>query len=433
MPSYAQERRVRAACAPADRRPGPGAKTIPLVCRLPGPVDVGAVEAAVRAFVQRHPALQYQFGWRGERVVLHRAVEAVDGIRCEAVDRAELPSGPAAADEYVRRRIDEPFDVLSWPLLRAGVVRGDEPIFYLSMDHLTSDGWSAFRAKAEIEALYAAALAGCPADLPPPADFIAYSAAQRRRFADGPLLDDQIAAFQELLAGRPVQPTFAVHPGVWDLGTGRYARIQLLDAGATEAFGRACRGARTTLFMGLLAAYGVAVREATGLPETGIMVATHNRDAPEVRDGIGWYANMLPLYFPIAGTERFGDVVHQVRTRLFGLLDHHELPLARVLDCAGSGFYDGAGERIPTCFMSFVDVRTATRDVAVAHGNAAAGTGWERIEVAPAYRTGYGIWALLRDDGLWAVVASPQVHGGDRPLRDFEDTLVEVLHKLASG
>jgi hypothetical protein len=397
------------------------------VCRLPGPVDVAALETAVRALVGRHRALQCRFTWRGDRVALRWAGERVDEIRCAVIDRGELPPGPDAVESFVRSQIDRPFDVGDWPLLRFGVVRGDRPVFYLVMDHLVADGWSAFLAKAEIEALYAMACGGGPVPLPPAGDFFGYSAAQRQGYADGPELDAQVATFQDLLAGRPVHPPFPLDSAAWDLTTARYRRIALLDAAAAQAFVGGCWAARASPFMGVLAAYGVAIREATGRADAGVLVAMHNRDE-ELVQNVGWYANMLPLYFPTAGAEQFGDTLREVRRRLMALLKHHELPLSRVLDRMPAAYDDGAGDQVPTCFISFVDVRVATRAVTVAGEPAVE---WERIEMAPAYRVGYGLWVVLDDDGLSAVTASPAVHGGDEALDGFESTLVDVLRRVA--
>jgi hypothetical protein len=420
VPSYAQERRLRHACAPAGGPPGPRAKTIPVVCRPPAPVDTAALDAAVRAFIGRHPALQYQFSWRGGRVgmrwVGHRAGE----FRCEVTQRSGLPDDAGAEESFVRQRIDLPFDVLQWPLLRCGVLQSDQPVVYLSMDHLVADGWSTFLAKVEIEALYAEQVSGRPAQLRPPGDFLRYSMAQRRRYADGPALDSQVAAFQQLLGGRPVHPSFPLDHASWTLSAGRYREVHLLDAPSVDSFTRICRAAKTTLFMGILAGYGIAVHESTGHQEAGTLVALHNREEPGVQEAIGWYANMLPLYFPTGPVERFGDVVTAVRAHFTALLGHHQLPLARLLDRLPDGYYNGAGETTPTCFVSFVDARSSTE------------AGWQRLEAAPAYRVGYGMWFFLKSDGLSMVTASPRLPGESRVLDGFESTLTRVLRTVAN-
>ncbi len=430
VPSYAQERRIRKACERGDGRPAPRAKTIPVVCRVPGPVDVAALEAAVRVFVRRHRLLRHRFTARGDRVAVHEVVDRADEIRCTVTRRADLPAQPGAEERFIRDEIDRPFDVLRWPLLRFGLVDSAQPVFYLCMDHLVTDGWSIFLAKAQIEELYGAVLTGRPARLGPAGDFFRHSGAERRRYADGPVLEEQIEAFQQLLGGRPVHPSCPVDGAAWNPGAGRYRRIHLLDPPAAAEFGRICRTAKSTVFMGLLAAYGVAVREATGREQAGVLVAMHNRDEARVRDSVGWYANMLPLYFPTADVTRFTEALRHVRAGLMALLDHHALPLSRIVDCLPADDYAAAGEQLPTCFMSFMDLRTPVR--AAPAGPPDPVPVWERVEYPPSYRLGYGMWLLLKDDGLSAMVASPAEHGDGCALERFESTFAHVLHTVVA-
>ena len=427
--SFAQERRIRTVCAPQPAVPvrGPLAKTVPAVCRLPGPVDTGALEHAVNALVRRHPGLHYRFVNLDGRVSLRRVDGEEPGVP------PVVPVSPDTAHHtddarmrVMRTEIDRPFDVLGWPLLRAGVLQCDRPLFYLSADHLVTDGWSALLAAREVEELYTAALEDRQANLPPTADFLRYSEAQRRRYASGPALDRMVEGLHTLLGGRPVHPAFPVD-AAWDLSRGRYLTLSLLDADETAELAKLCRSWRVTLFMAVLAAVGVAARELCLRTEVGVLVATHNRDDPDIRHGIGWYANMLPLYFPVGEAQRFGDAVREVRARLMELLPYYELPLAKVLDATPSGYYDGLGTHTPTFFMSFVDLR----------GVEQAGR-WHQLDVAPAYRVGHGTWIVLRDSGLSAVVASPHLHSGEERVREFESRIAAVLrgvvaHLAAAG
>jgi len=427
VPSFAQERRVRAVRASGGA--APVAKTVPALCRLPDNADVGALTQAVRAFVQRHRVLQYRFAERGDRVALHWAGARAADIECAVTDlagRAGEGGGDAAAEpgdaavRHARGEVDRAFDVLGWPLLRAGVIRGETPLFYLAADHLVSDGWSALLAMKEIGELYAALLDGREAALPAPGDFLRSSRAERRRYADGAALDQEVESLREQLGGRPVHPPFPVDAG-WDLTRGRYTSLALLDADETSRLEMLCKAWRVTVFMAVLAAFGVAARELCGLSAAGVLVAFHNREEPGARDGMGWYSNMLPLYFPTGAVERFSDAAREVRARLVGLMPYHDLPLARILDCTPQGYHDGIGTEIPTCFMSFGDVRAKMRE-----------TRWELLEFPPSYRAGHGFWVSLRETGLSAEVASPGLRSGADQVRAFESRIAEVLRDVVA-
>jgi mycolipenoyl-CoA---2-(long-chain-fatty acyl)-trehalose mycolipenoyltransferase / long-chain-acyl-CoA---trehalose acyltransferase len=426
VPSFAQERRIRS--VRESGHAAPAAKTVPALCRLPDHVDVGALAQAVRDFAQRHRLLQYRFAERGDRVTLHWAGARAADIGCAVTDpagRVEGGAAPApasgdAAVRFARGEVDRAFDVLGWPLLRAGIVLDETPLFYIAADHLVSDGWSALLAMREIGELYASLLDGRETGLPVPGDFFRNSRVERRRYADGAALDQEVESLQKQLCGRPLHPPFPIDAG-WDLTCGRYASLSLLDADETGRLEVLCKAWRVTVFMAVLAAFGVASRELSGLSTVGILVAFHNREEPGARDAMGWYSNMLPLYFATGAAERFADAVREVRARLVGLMPYHELPLARILDCTPQGYHDGIGTEIPTCFMSFGDVRAKMRE-----------TRWEPLDFPPSYRAGHGFWVSLRETGLSAEVASPGLRSGADQVRAFESRIAEVLRDVVA-
>ncbi|WP_214414752.1 condensation domain-containing protein [Sphaerisporangium fuscum] len=411
QPSYAQARRVRAVREAGDGLAGL-AKTIPLVCRLPAEADVAAMTRAVTAFVARHEALRHRFAHR-DGIVSVRSVPVAE-VPCVAT---AVPGGDEQAMGHVRAEVDRPFDVLGWPLLRAGLVRSERPLLYLSMDHLVADAWSVSVAMRDLRELYDAAVAGRPPDLPDPGGYLAYSASQRRRFADGPALDAQVADLQRLLAGRPLHPPFPVGVARWDLTHGRYARLKLLNPAQAGAFARRCREEKSTVFMGVLAALGLALKEVSGRHEAGVLVATHNRDDLDTSHAVGWYANMLPLYFPVTDVDGFAATLRNVRANLLAVFEHHELPLARILQRLPDDQQHGV-----SCFVSFTD----DRDPGPARARA-----WRRVPMAPAYRAGYGLWVSLNDGGLTAEVASPRAPVGESRLAALESALAEVLTEAA--
>lgn len=416
--SYAQQRRVVAVCegrGPASR---PAAKNVPMLCHVPGRVDPDALTDAVRGFVDRHPILRYRFVHRDGEVTLCRADAGPADIGCTVVDRSALPAGDGALDAYLRAEVDRPFDVLGWPLLRAGLVQGERSVVYLSADHLVTDGWSMVVAKREIEALYQARRTGRAADLPEPGDFLGYSAQQRRRFAAGPEVDREVDGLRAVLDGRPLEPPFPLDLAHWEAGRGRYVDLDLLDADDTARLDRLCRGHRATLFMALLAAFGVAAHELSGRTEVGILVATHNRDEATHWNSVGWHANTLPLYFTATAADGFAGTLRAARDGLMRLLAWYDLPLARVHAHAPGASQEGVGERYPTCFMSFIDARWPPDPQPC---------GWAQRDLAPAHRMNYGIWVVRRQTGLQAVVASPWPGYGEARLAQFETRLAGVL------
>jgi len=439
VPSYAQARRVRTVAGEYAEGLEPAGKTIPMVCLVPDRLDIAALDEAVRRLIRRHAALRHRFVEDCGAVSLEHV--SAGAVACETVEAAHLAAGTAdreAADravmQHVRAEVDRPFDVLGWPLLRVGVVQGgDTSVCYVSADHLVTDGWSQSLMLLELPVLYRSVLAGSPDPLPPAADFLLFSAAERRRFDAGSALDGPVTALRRSLGNRPLHPPFALDLP-WDETCGRYQQRPLLDAEQLRALGDWCRERKSTLFMVTLAALGVALRECVGIEQAGVLIATHNRDELWVQTGIGWYANMLPLYFPVVGA--IADTVPKVRRALMATLAFHELPLARAAD--GMPREQVRDDR-PSCFVSLTDDRSGNGDAAApalggptpaGGGSPDGGPGWQRIPLAPAYRRGYGIWISLHDTGLTLATASPAIHGNGRQLDDLEAAFAAALGGL---
>ena len=140
------------------------------------------------------------------------------------------------------------------------------PMVYLSFDHTVADGYSTKVAFQELEALYRALVDGRPADLPPTGDYVAYSADERHRYADGAELDRSVDEVRSLLRGRPIEPEFPLPVTDWDVARGRYAYPDLVDGEAAGRLADYCRAQRVSPYMVILAAFGVAARESRAAP-----------------------------------------------------------------------------------------------------------------------------------------------------------------------
>lgn len=440
QPSYAQVRRLRTLAAEREDGLDPTGKTIPLLFEAPGGLDVPALEEAVGRLIARHRALHHRFtddstddSTPGSRKpALEYAGPA--RVRCDVTVAADLVADPAdrnavdaAAGRRIRAEVDRPFDALGWPLLRVGVVRGEQTVCYVSVDHLVADAWSQWTVMLDLSVLYRAVLTGRGDELPPAPDFYAFSAAQRRRFGAGPGLEAPMAALRRSLRGRPVHPRFPLDVP-WADDRGRYVRRHMLDPDAIERLTRWCRDRRATPFMAVLGAFGLALREVSGAHEVGVLIATHNRDDEKVHGGIGWYANMLPVYFPVDGDA--ARTVAGVRRALLSTLEFHELPLARAVDLLPP---EQGDDTHPTCFVSMTDDRTGQRqdgpqapDVPVDPQ-----TAWRRMPIAPGHRRGYGIWISLFDNGMIISTASPAVRGDATDLDDLETAFAAALCRFA--
>jgi hypothetical protein len=170
----------------------------PIVRRLKGRLDAGALERALDEIVRRHESLRTVFPMEGEQ-----PVQVVLPSQPFALSRLDLQGLPEAEREEQARQlivaeIRQPFDLVRGPLMRGLLVqtRPDEHLLALALHHICTDGPSLTVLFRELAALYEAFSTGRPSPLQPlPVQFADYALWQRERLA-GELLVDLLEVVQ---------------------------------------------------------------------------------------------------------------------------------------------------------------------------------------------------------------------------------------------
>ncbi|HEU0078676.1 MAG TPA: amino acid adenylation domain-containing protein, partial [Longimicrobiaceae bacterium] len=285
--------------------------------------------------VRRHEALRTTFaeGEDGPVQVIHAAAP----VRLEVEELAGLSD--AEREAQVRRRVREealrPFDLAAGPLFRAGLLRlGEaEHALLMCMHHIVSDGWSLGILVRELSVLYRAALEGegSPlAELPVQyADFAVW----QREVLTGEVLARQAGYWRAHLADAPALlelPTDRPRPAVQSQG-GAYLRFSLGEEGVGR-LREIARGEGCTLFMLLLAGYGVLLSRYSGQAEVVVGTPIAGRTHPEVEELIGDFVNTLPLRLELSGDPTFRALLGQVREVTLGGYEHQEIPFERLVE-----------------------------------------------------------------------------------------------------
>ncbi len=204
---------------------GPSATyNVPLVLRLTGALDRGALQGALSDVAGRHESLRTLFpALDGEpfQQVLSPG-EAALRVTWNEADAAELPQRIAQACGYAFNLADEipvRADVFS--------TSPDEHVLVLAMHHIACDGWSAGPLGQDLAAAYAARLAGgAPMWDELPVQYADYTLWQRKLLGteDDPesIGSRQLAYWKDALTGSPEElplpvdrprPAVASHSG----------------------------------------------------------------------------------------------------------------------------------------------------------------------------------------------------------------------------
>ncbi len=281
--------------------------------RLRGPLDAGALEAALSDVVARHEALRTHLELREGG--LHQVVSPAAPVELRRIDAA----GPEIAYELGRETVD----IGTGPVLKATLARiaaGDH-VLVVIMHHISTDGWSMGILAADLQAAYAARRRGAEPDLPElEIQYADFSVWQREWLATG-VLERSVAHWRERLAGAPRELTLATdrpRPAIQDFAG---EAVTFTIEPALRAGVEAREG---TPFMAMLAAFAKVLRAWSGQDEVVVLTPVSGRTRSEVEGLAGLFMNLLPL--------RVDGSPESAREAILDALDHQDLPFERLVE-----------------------------------------------------------------------------------------------------
>ncbi|HET6709324.1 amino acid adenylation domain-containing protein [Amycolatopsis sp.] len=306
--------------------------TVQIGLDLDGDLDAGALRAAARRVLARHPNLRAGFSDRG----LDKPVQFIPAGDEPAWHEHDLTAVPdagrtarlerLAAEERARG-----FDLARPPLLRFTLVRlgPRRHCLVLTNHHILLDGWSLPLLLGELFTLYAD---GDDTRLPAPApyrDYLAWLAAQDPRPAK--------AAWRALLSevDEPTLVAPAAPPGRRPVAPARLVRS--LPAGTTTAVTRLTRAHGLTLNTLVQGALAVVLGRLTGRRDVvfGSTVAGRPPQLPGVQRMIGLFINTVPVRCRWERTEPVSAVLARLQDDHARMTAHHHLSLTAIHEAAG--------------------------------------------------------------------------------------------------
>ncbi|MEV0254285.1 condensation domain-containing protein [Streptomyces sp. NPDC050732] len=340
-----------------DRLGAGAAYNLPMLVRLRGAVDPGALEEALGDVVTRHEVLRTVFeevDGAPVRRVLH-GVAARAPFRHVTVAEAELE--PAVA-EAARHR----FDLRAEPPVRAALFGihecPDEYALLMLVHHIAGDGWSLAPLFRDLSRAYAARVggiggagrtggageaggtAGAVGALLPPLP-VSYAEHARHRAArlgraDDPdsLLNRQVIYWRGALAGLdPVGPLLPRRPDRPAVpGPAAATVVRRLDAAAHARVVEAARAQGATLFMALHAALAATLVRAGADEDLAIGAPVAGRAGDGgVEDVVGFFVNMLVLRTDVSGDPGARELLARVRDADLGAFAHQDVPFEHVV------------------------------------------------------------------------------------------------------
>jgi len=297
--------------------------------RLVGDLDVAALDASLRAIMDRHEALRSRFPVRDGRTV-QIVDDLPDDWHIRFEDLSDDPGGADAARKLMDDDAGAPFHLERGPLVRCLLIRtgASEHLLSITAHHIVCDDWSVGVFARELSALYAAGGDVDRADLPVLEIQYRDFAVWQRRWLTGESLARQVEYWRDHLAGAP--PALALpsrrRSTPSELPVGGRVRAAL-SAADTRALNELCRRSDATPFMALLAALGTVLGRWSGQPDVVIGVPITGRTDARMQTLIGFFVNMLPVRLDLSGDPTFAELLTRARTAAVGGYAHADAPL----------------------------------------------------------------------------------------------------------
>ncbi|KAB2350373.1 condensation domain-containing protein [Actinomadura rudentiformis] len=327
---------------------------------LPGRLDATAMAAALESWVRRHPTLLTWFQLDDGRPQRYAIRPADFSLR-----PAVLGTFDAGAD--IRDRLQEQFDSridpLTWPpFVVAGIERADSATMLFAVDHTHTDGYSLIQIFREVRDLYEAELAGTSAGLPEVGSYVDYCASEVARASE--ISSDSSAVgtwlkFAQACGGTP--PGFPLDLGLPPGGRapGVSYTMELFDAAEADAFNAACLRAGARFSGGLLATLGIANQRLAGEDDYRGLMTLHTRTEPRWLVAQGWFTNLVPVQFPVAGHRRFGDLLPKAQLAILRAAKLNDIPFHWIAQILAEKMNLLSDPRSVVPMTSYIDLRRA--------------------------------------------------------------------------
>ncbi|MDH6576351.1 amino acid adenylation domain-containing protein, partial [Kitasatospora sp. MAP5-34] len=307
---------------------------VPLVLRLRGELNSGALEQAWEQIVERHEILRTRY-----TLVDGEPAQLVDAPRPAGLPVVDLSSVPADALDVrmraaVESEIAEPFDLeQQWPV-RATLVRlgATDHILVVVFHHIACDAWSMRLFAGELSGLYRGAATGTPVTLEPLALQYADYAAWQRKHLTGATLERELSYWRGRLDGNaPLElPTDRPRPAIrsWEGDSVPFA----IPAHLADRVRELSLEHGTTPFTFLLTVYQLLLGRYAGSSDIPVGVTVSGRNRPELQQVIGYGINTLAIRGHWSGNPTFAELLKSSAGTVLDAFDHQSVPFARLVD-----------------------------------------------------------------------------------------------------
>ncbi|MGO4851115.1 condensation domain-containing protein, partial [Inquilinus sp. 2KB_12] len=306
---------------------------IPIVLRLRGELDRGALEQALGDVVARHESLRTVFAEEGGVPWQQVLESAAPVLSVRAATEGEVW-------DLVRAGARHGFDLEREPPLRAELFElGDrEHVLLLTVHHIAGDGSSLSPLARDLGRAYGARRRGAVPGWPElPVQYADYTLWQREVLGEetdpGSEMSRQLRHWREALRGLPEEielPADRRRPGV-SSRRGGVVPVRL-DADLHRGLQGLARESGATLFMVLQAGLAALLSRLGAGEDIAIGSPVAGRTDAALEELVGFFVNTLVLRTDVSGDPSFRELLGRVRNWDLSAYAHQDLPFERLVE-----------------------------------------------------------------------------------------------------
>ncbi|MCC3590793.1 non-ribosomal peptide synthetase [Microcoleus sp. PH2017_28_MFU_U_A] len=307
----------------------------PITIRLPGSVNIAALERSINEIIKRHEILRTTFAVVDGQPVM--VIQDAFNFILPVVNIGELPEAERESEALRLATLEaqQPFDLTQGPLLRGTLMRLGEADYrlFLTIHHIAIDGVSLYSLfMKELATLYSAFSLGGRSPLPElPVQFADFAYWQRQ-WLQPEVLENQLRYWKQQLANLSTLqlPTDRSRSPIQTFRGTR--QCLALPLSLTERLKDLSRREGVTLFMTLMAAFQTLLYRYTGQTDIPVGTVANLRNRQELEGMIGYFLNTLVVRTDLSGNPTFKELLARVREVTIGAYTHQELPFQKLVE-----------------------------------------------------------------------------------------------------
>jgi Condensation domain len=304
-----------------DRKPT--SRSVGMATRLCGRLDEELLRTALAEVVSRHEALRTRILSVGGT-----QQQIVDATRTDSLQVFNLADSAPSEREMNARRlaedlIQEPLEISVGPLFAARLLKlaNDEHVLVIAMDHIISDGASIGIVMRDLWTIYAQLRQRRPLSLPRiPVQFADYAVWQHKRQAVWAQKHGQY--WNSHLVGATRCSLFSASAADSNAPIKVAAHPIQIDSVLTSELRGFCRQHKSSLAMGVLAAYVASIANWCGQSDVTATLISTGRLHGQVRNTVGYFAAPMYLRVRLDADDNFVNLLRRVQSEYTNAYEH---------------------------------------------------------------------------------------------------------------